>query len=222
MIRRLLTAVLAVAASAYIFATPLLTAMGQYLVNDEPLDKADAIVVLAGSIPDRILEAVALYKEGYAPRIFLSRGRNPAGYSQLAALGVHVPRQFELNRSVAEQSGVPSGVLTDVGGEDDSTVDEAEEVLRYANSQGVRTMIVVTSKHHSQRASIIYRHLADPHVRIISRPSRYDEFVADGWWRDRTYRRRVIFEWQKLLAFALIDRWRFHPVLLTADAERPA
>ena len=220
--RRSLSLLLAIVVLAYVFSTPLLTAMGQYLIDEELLDKADAMVVLAGSIPDRILEAVALYKEGYAPRIFLSRGRNPAGYGQLAALGVHVPRQFELNRSVAEQSGVPSSVITDVGSEDDSTVDEAEAVLQYANSQCVRTLIVVTSKHHSRRAAIIYRHLADPRVHIISRPSRYDEFVADAWWRDRTYRRRVVFEWQKLLAFILIDRWRFHPVLLTTDAERPA
>jgi hypothetical protein len=59
-------------------------------------------------------------------------------------------------------------------------------------------------------------------VRIISRPSRYDEFAAQGWWRDRTYRRRVVFEWQKLLAFLLFDRWHFEPVRLPAGAEQPA
>jgi uncharacterized SAM-binding protein YcdF (DUF218 family) len=209
------------AAVTYALSGSLLTAMGRYLVNDEPLAKADAIVVLAGSIPDRILEAVSLYKEGYAPRILLSRGRNPAGYSQLAKLGVHVARQFELNRSVAEQAGVPAAALSEVGGNEDSTVDEAEEVLRFAGDQGVRTLIVVTSKHHSRRASIIYRHLADPRMRIISRPSRYDEFTSSGWWRDRTYRRRVVIEWQKLVAFTVIDRWRFKPVPLPAVAKQP-
>ena len=219
---RLFLLVAVVVVVAYAKWDPLLTAMGRYLVNDEPLEKADAVVVLAGSIPDRILEAVALYKEGYAPRILLSRGRNPAGYSQLAELGVHVARQFELNRSVAEQAGVPAAALSEVGGNEDSTVDEAQEVLRFAGSQGVRTLIVVTSKHHSRRASIIYRHLADPRLRIISRPSRYDEFTPDGWWHDRTYRRRVVIEWQKLVAFALIDRWRFQPESLPVAAGQPA
>lgn len=219
--RRILS-LAAVVALAYTVSEPVLTAMGRYLVNDEPLQTADAIVVLAGSIPDRILEAISLYKEGSAPRILLSRGRNPAGYSQLAKLGVHVARQFELNRSVAEQAGVPAAALVEVGGNEDSTVDEAQEVLRFAGAQGVRTLIVVTSKHHSRRASIIYRHLADPRLRIISRPSRYDEFTPDGWWRDRTYRRRVVIEWQKLVAFTLIDRWRFEPVALPVAAEQPS
>lgn len=212
MLRRLLIALVCAGGVAYAFSTPLLTAMGRFLINDEPLEKGDAIVVLAGSIPDRILEAVSLYKEGYAPRIFLSRGHIPPGYSRLAALGIHVPRQFELNRFVAERSGVPPAVLTEVGGNEHSTVDEAQEVLRFAGSQGVRTLIVVSSKAHTRRASIIYRHLADPSLRIISRPSRFDEFAAERWWHDRTARRRVIIEWQKLLAFVTIDRWRFSPV----------
>lgn len=213
MARRLFIALVALAGIAYAGSTPLLTAMGHYLINDEPIEHADAIVVLAGSIPDRILEAVALYKEGRAPLILLSRGRDPAGYSQLAALGLHVARQFELNRSVAEQAGVPATALIEVGGNEDSTVDEAEEVLRYAGAHGIRTLIVVTSKHHSRRASIIYRQLADPQMRIMSRPSRYDEFEPQGWWHDRTYRRRVVIEYQKLVAFELIDRWRFAPVV---------
>lgn len=217
--RRILSVAAAVAL-AYTMSDPILTAMGRYLVHDEPLQNADAIVVLAGSIPDRILEAISLYQEGYAPRVLLSRGRNPAGYSQMAKLGVHVARQFELNRSVAEQAGVPAAALIEVGGKEDSTVDEAQEVLRFAGAQGVRTLIVVTSKHHSRRASIIYRHLADPRMRIISRPSRYDEFAPEGWWHDRTYRRRVVIEWQKLIAFTVIDRWRFEPVALPVAEEQ--
>jgi hypothetical protein len=41
--------------AAYVFRVPILVAAGGYLIADEPRRAADAIVVLAGSTPDRIL-----------------------------------------------------------------------------------------------------------------------------------------------------------------------
>jgi uncharacterized SAM-binding protein YcdF (DUF218 family) len=212
MLRRALVLFLGLAVLGYWLATPVLNALGRYLVDEETAAPADAIVVLAGSIPDRVLEAVALYREGLAPRIVLSRGRVPPSFDQLEKMGVQVARIADLNRTIAEQLGVPGSAIESIGGREDSTVDEAETVLRYALAHEYHTLLVVTSKYHSRRAAIIYRHLAPARVRIISRPSRYDEFEPNGWWRNRTFRRRVIFEYQKLLAFGLLDRWQFAPV----------
>jgi uncharacterized SAM-binding protein YcdF (DUF218 family) len=222
MIRRVVFVLVALAiAVSFGAATPLLDALGRYLVNEEPPAPADAIVVLAGSIPDRILEAVALFQDGLAPRIVISRGRVPPSMLQLQRLGVHMPTFAELNRTIAEKLGVDTAAIVEVGGTEDSTVDEAEAVLRFALAQGYGTLMVVTSKYHSRRASLIYRHLAPERVRIVSRPSRYDEFEPRGWWRDRTFRRRVIIEYQKLFAFQLMDRWQFPPIaaLPTFSAE---
>ena len=47
--------------------------LGPWLVVEDPLDKADAIVVLGGTMYERPLEAVDLYNAGYAPKIFLIR-----------------------------------------------------------------------------------------------------------------------------------------------------
>jgi uncharacterized SAM-binding protein YcdF (DUF218 family) len=219
MIRRAIVVLLVLLALGNAFGVPLLNAMGRYLIEDETPAPADAIVVLAGSIPDRILEAVALFKDDLAPRIVISRGRVPASMRQLEAMGVHMPTLAELNRTVATRLDVPPAAITEVGGAEDSTVDEAEAVLRFALEQGYRSLLIATSKYHSRRASLIYRHLAREQVRIISRPSRYDEFDPEGWWRDRTFRRRVIIEYQKLLAFHLVDRWQFEPI--AAPAEQP-
>lgn len=201
-----------VLALGYVVHEPVLRGMGRYLIDDEPPATADAIVVLAGSVPDRILEAVALYRDGFAPRIVLSRGRNPAGYRHLRAMGIRIPRLFELNRSVAEQLGVPSDAIAEVGGAEGSTYDEAQQVLRYVRQHGYAVIFVVTSKHHSRRAAIIYRHLAGPDIRVISRPSRYDNFDPDRWWHSRTFRRRAIIEYEKLVVFLLLERWHLAPV----------
>lgn len=193
-------------------ALPLLRGAGRLLVEDDPLQHADAIVVLAGSYPDRILEAAALYREGWAPRILLCREPENAGFRKLRALGVQVPRPFEINRMVAERLGVPADAISVLERPAASTVSEADVVLAEVLARGYRSILLVTSKYHSHRAGIIYRHLAGGRVQVIVRPARDDDFQPDAWWRDRASARRVAIEYQKLLTFLLVDRWRMAPV----------
>jgi len=191
--------------------TPLLRAAGRFLIEEQAPAPADAIVVLTGSFPDRILEAVALYHEGWAPRIILCREPENAGFRRLRALAVRVPRLFELNRSVAEQLRVPAAAVTVLDRPAGSTYSEAEVVLDFARAEGIRSILLVTSKYHSRRAARIYRHLADGQVRVLARPARDDDFDPAAWWRDRASTRRVVIEYQKLLTFLLLDRWRLAP-----------
>ena len=215
--RRLAIAAIALLVLAAV-ALPLLGAAGRFLVEDDPLQHADAIVVLTGSYPDRILEAAALFREGWAPRITLCREPENAGFRKLESLGVKVPRMFELNRSVAVQLGVPPEAITVLDRPAGSTYSEAEVVLADVLQRGYRSILLVTSKYHSSRAARIYRYLADGRVTIIVRAARDDDFQPDGWWRDRPSTRRVVIEYQKLLTFLLLDRWLLPPVRVGADA----
>jgi uncharacterized SAM-binding protein YcdF (DUF218 family) len=211
-------ALLALAAAAL----PLLRAAGRFLVENDPLRHADAIVVLAGSYPDRIIEAVTLYREGWAPRLILCREPPNAGFRKLRSLGVSVPQVFELNRSVAEQMGVPPQAIAVVDRPTTSTYGEAQVVLAEALQRGYRSLVVVTSKYHTARAGRIFRHLAGGRVAIVVRPARDDEFQPDGWWRHRLSARRVVIEYQKLFAFLFFDRWRLSPVRPAGAEPTPA
>lgn len=204
---------------------PLLRAAGHFLIEEEPPRHADAIVVLTGSYPDRILEAVALYKEGWAPRIVLCREPENAGFRRLRELGVSVPRLYELNRAVAEQLGVPAAAISVLERPAGSTYTEAIVLLEEALARGWTSILLVTSKYHTRRAAMIYRFLAAGRVEIIPRPARDDDFQPDGWWRDRASTRRVVIEFQKLLTFQLIDRWRLPRVeskTSPQSAQRPS
>jgi uncharacterized SAM-binding protein YcdF (DUF218 family) len=203
-----LIVVAAAALIAVLLGPTVLGAAGRYLVEEDAPRRADAIVVLTGSYPDRILEAVALYKDGYAPRIILCREPENSGFRRLRELGVHVPKLFELNQSVAEQLGVPASAIAVVGRPAGSTYSEAELVLEHVLQHGDRSILLVTSKYHSRRAARIYRHLAAGRVQVIVRPAREDDFQPERWWRDRASTRRVVIEYQKLLTFLLLDRWR--------------
>jgi len=199
-------------------APPLLRRAGSFLIESEPPEHADTIVVLAGGYPDRILEAAALYREGWAPRMLLGREPENAGFRKLDALGVRVPRLVDINRTIAEQLGVPPEAIGVVDQPAGSTYDEAQVIIDTVLRQHDTSMLLVTSKYHSRRAARIYRFLAGERLRIIVRPARDDDFQPDGWWHSRVNQRRVVFEYEKLLGFWLIDRWR----LRTAPTPVPA
>jgi uncharacterized SAM-binding protein YcdF (DUF218 family) len=209
-----LAGALALPVVLYLFRQPLLGAAGHFLIVDDPPAKADAVVVLSGSFPDRIMEAVTLYKDGFAPKLVLCREPENPALDRLDEVGVHVQRGAELNREVAEHLGVPRGAIEIVERSAKSTFGEARQVLRYARDRGYASILLVTSKYHTKRAAWIYRFLAGDSVRIISRPAREDSFDPEAWWHDRSSTRRVLVEYQKLLVFLLVDRWRAEPAVL--------
>jgi uncharacterized SAM-binding protein YcdF (DUF218 family) len=217
--RRIAMAVLLVlVAAAYLSRAWWLEGLGRYLVYEQEPERADAVVVLSGSFPDRILEAVALYSDGWAQHVLLCREPENQAVTRLKRKGVDVLYGYERNRSVAEQLGVPARAVEIVDRSGRSTFGEAGEVLRYAYRRGYRSVLLVTSKLHTRRASLIYRRLAGDSMRIISRPARDDPYDPATWWRNRTMVRRVVIEYEKLLVFLLIDGWRAGPVLAGSPA----
>jgi hypothetical protein len=52
--------------------------VGRWLAVEDPLDKAQAIVVLSGRIPMGAKEAARLYHAAYAPQAWLMRANEPA------------------------------------------------------------------------------------------------------------------------------------------------
>jgi uncharacterized SAM-binding protein YcdF (DUF218 family) len=212
MLKRILI-VAGLLAAVWLVSAPLLRAAGAFLVVDEPPRRADAIVVLSGSVPDRILEAVDLYQGGYAPLIVLCREPENAGFRELRARGAELPRIYELNLSVARQLGVPESAITVLERDAGSTYSEARVVLQYLAENGARSMLLVTSKYHTRRAGAIYRHLAGGAIEVVTRPARSGGFDADSWWQDRMSIRRLLIEYQKLLLFQVWDRWKIAPQL---------
>jgi len=201
-------ALLATAALTYALRRPVLRAVGAFLVvADEPA-AADAIVVLSGSIPDRMLEAVDLYQAHLAPRIILTQEGPLPGLAALRARGGNLPEHHELNLSIAEQLGVPRSAVTVINTPAWSTLTEAQAIVDYLRAQGISSILLVTSKTHARRARMTYRQLAGDSIRIRMCPSRYDPFPVESWWERRPYIRHVVIEYLKLLNYLLIDRWK--------------
>ena len=84
---------LAVVGGGLVLGVLVFFGVGRWLVVEDPLAKARAIVVLSGAMPSRALEAAKLYREGYAPEVWLTHSMEPGKsleevFTGLLALGV--------------------------------------------------------------------------------------------------------------------------------------
>lgn len=191
-------------ALAILFLLPailLVPRMGTYLVRQDKLEKADAMVILMGNIPDRALETYDLYEMGYASEIIIVMA-NRYGIDVFRKRGIPLDGQTSITQKVLIGLGVPDSIVTILPGDAKSTQDEALEVRNYVEKiPDLDTLILVTSSYHSRRAAFTFEkelsHLDRPTV-LISCPSKYTGFHSEIWWKDRESAKLVFFEYLKL------------------------
>lgn len=109
--------------------------------------RADAIFVFAGDVPDRPRCAAELHARGVAPLVVF-------GGSRIAPELLAVDRPMTdaaVNATIAMQAGLPIDAVVVVP-EGTSTWEDAAVLRRWAESAGVRSLVVVTSAIHSRRA----------------------------------------------------------------------
>jgi uncharacterized SAM-binding protein YcdF (DUF218 family) len=177
---------------------------GRILSVEDPLERADVIFVLAGGRAERWLEARDLFNERYAPLILLSAGRPPDLDTVLARQGVHLQNEAQVARDALTTLGVPADRIEILAGFPDNTADEGRHLRPYAIERKWRTVIVVTSKLHTRRAALaIRRELDGTSIRIVIRPTRYDDTDSARWWQQRKTIRDVMTEMPKLVAYLL-------------------
>ena len=199
--KRLLLRGAAILAPVLLLSAVALPRLGPWLVVEDPLQKADALVVLGGTAYERPLEAVDLYKEGWAPRVYLFREIADWGERVLDERNIPYTREVDLQIEVMGRLGVPRDAIG-VLDEANSTADEAEHALQLATREHLTRLIVITSKQHTRRARMVMnRRLGPAGVTVIVRPSRYDRADVDRWWANRSTLRFTLFESQRLLGY---------------------
>jgi uncharacterized SAM-binding protein YcdF (DUF218 family) len=179
----------------------VLRGLGSWLVVQDPLAQSDAIVVLGGTMYERQMEAVDLFKEGWAPRIYVLRELADWGEAELIARGIPYTRIVDMQIETMRKLGVP-GDRIDVLDAANSTAEEAQIVLSLATEARLTRLIVVTSKQHTRRSRLVMnRRLGPAGVTVVIRASRYDRTDTAAWWRSRSTLRFTLFETQRLFGF---------------------
>ncbi len=170
--------------------------------SDQP-QKADMIVVLAGGY-ERPFYGAELFRQGWAPEIWISRPlRNPAEL-KAAALGVPIPAEEEINQAVLRRLGVPAARIHLYGDSVLSTANEALALRRAVDLHG-KTILVVTSRYHARRSKWIFRHtLPEAEILACAAP---DEASSRRWWSRRDLVCEALLEPIKMLYYLLGGRF---------------
>lgn len=167
----------------------ILSALGGYLVQAGPPEKADAALVLAGDAwGHRILAAAQLARDGFVPKVLVS---GPDGLYGLYECDLAIP--------FAVRHGYPESYFVHLEHSGRSTLSEAQAVLPVIRRLGLKRIIVVTSNLHTHRAGAVYRRLApDLTILVVAAPD--ENFIANGWWHNREGQKAFLVEWEKTIA----------------------
>lgn len=201
-----LVVILYVAISYY--HAPILKRVGRFLIVVHTPQKSELIVCLAGSNVDRALAAADAYKQGLAPKVFVSREKVPDGYEFLQQRGVSYPESRDLLVMALKAQGVPESALVISDVPVKNTQEEAVVVTAFIKENHYRSVILITSPIHSRRAWLTFKRVIDnKETKIFVLPTSHSGFNPENWWANRQYVGDVMLEYEKLTYDTLKNLW---------------
>lgn len=160
--------------------------VGGWLVIAEPLERSRAIVVLSGLPPYRAMGAADLYRQGWAPEVWLTTDDGRGIESAFARLGIPHPSETDYNRQVLATLGVPAQAIRVLPTPIRNTFDELTEVAATLREARAERVIIITSPPHTRRVRTIWHLLVGSHPQAIVRYDSYEDYRAADWWRTTT------------------------------------
>lgn len=204
--RRLILAAMACAFLA--LALIAFFGVGRWLVVEDPLGNARAIAVLTGGLPVRALEAAKLYRQGYAPEVWLTHASEPG--ESLEAMGIPFEGEEVYNARVLIHQGVPAAAIHVLEPPIVNTADEVRVIGKAFEQEKYRSVILVTTKPHTRRVRLLWRRLAPGDCRAIVRAASDDPFDPRHWWRSTGDALDVVRE-----VLGLMNAWAGLPLTRT-------
>jgi uncharacterized SAM-binding protein YcdF (DUF218 family) len=169
-----------------------LTSLGSFLVDSQPAQPADLIVVLGGDFwGPRVLTGAELARRGFAPVALLS---GPPYNGQ---------PQGELSVDFLVQKGYSRQLFQVFANQARSTISEAAALRSELDRRHARRVLLVTSNYHSRRATIVLS-LFCPGVKFISVPAPDPHYHIVNWWEDDSSKQLFFSEWSKILGTLLV------------------
>ena len=179
--RRMRRVVLGLAGILLLSAVVIVLGVGRWLVVEDPLEKAQAIVVLSGRMPLRALEAAKLYREGYAPKVWVTHSSEPG--ATLEAMQIAYVGEDFYDLRVLVHEGVPADTIRVLEPPIVNTADEIRAVSAALEEEKGGTVIIVTNKVHTRRVRILWHQLVAGRGQAIVRAASGDRFEPRRWWR---------------------------------------
>lgn len=163
-------------ATIYLARRPLLRFAGESWVVEDPLDHADALLVLSDDnfFADRATRASELFRQKWAPVVVASgrRLRPTAGIAEL------------MEHDLMER-GVPKERIIRFAHDSDNTREEAQALSALVAEHNWHSVIVVTSNYHTRRSRYIFQRIFPASVNVRVASARDGEYDPEHWWETR-------------------------------------
>jgi uncharacterized SAM-binding protein YcdF (DUF218 family) len=122
----------------------------EHLIVEQPIERAEAILILGGSAAyiERTQKAAQLFKDEIAPKIFLTNDGTKAGWSKKEQRN---PPYVELAEQSLIGQGIPKKNIEILPTITKSTQDEANLLVKTAKERNLKSILLVTSPYHTRR-----------------------------------------------------------------------
>lgn len=170
---------------------------GRWLIREDALTHASVILVLSGSMPYRAEEAAKVYREGYAPEIWLTQPAGPA--AALQSMGIRYESEEDYDIEILTKGGVPAAAIRVLPRQIVDTEQEVKDGGDEMKLEGKSAVIIVTSLQHTRRAGTLWRKLFGSNPKAIVHGAPEDPFDAAHWWRNTRDSLAVVREYLGLL-----------------------
>lgn len=182
---------------------------GNWLVmEDNPL-YSDAIIILMGSISDRVLQTADLYNQKTTGKVLMVE-ESMNSFRKLEKKGVYLITNSSQACNALVTLGIPADSIIIIPGDAISTQMEAEIIRDYLQIRPeIDTILLVSSASHTRRASMIFKtafKTLKNQVTILCSHSAYTDFNTERWWRDREDVQKVLGEYIKIASFLLFEK----------------
>jgi uncharacterized SAM-binding protein YcdF (DUF218 family) len=187
----------------FLFHTPLLTSLANFLIVSDSLQKADVIAILSGAPTARCPKAAELFRAGWAPRIVMTKGYYPAEAEALQRYGIHVLEFHEVCQAILQVLQVPPTAVEVLDGYNNSTADEADKLRRYLQERGLKRLLLVTSNFHTRRSRLLLRRRLRGMGIAVAVQAAGPDFFFDphAWWTRRRDSKILLQEYQSLVFY---------------------
>lgn len=180
------------------------------MVKEDKQVHADAIVLLMGSISDRVLQVVDLYYQGLACKVILVETSHPENINAIEERGGIFRSSALQSRTSLVSLGIPYDSILILQGGATSTQMESLIIREYlSTAPEIDTLLMVSSSEHTRRASMIFNSAfksSEKPLTVYCSPSSYTKFNPEKWWRSKEDVQAVLMEYIKIANFLLFDR----------------
>jgi uncharacterized SAM-binding protein YcdF (DUF218 family) len=162
----------------YLCRAPILCGIGFWLINEDKLEKAQAIVILGGNSFERAPMVKKIFKKNTGATIYCTGNYVSP---QFKSLGLNITEAQNSERYLMKL-GVPDSCIKVIN-YGTSTMEEAAILKRIATKNNYKKLIIVTSMFHTGRVHKYFNRIfSGSKTKLIVRGAYPLNYSINKWW----------------------------------------